>query len=105
MATLEKDELEVLIGHIPTHCASAAPAQTLECCCGRKDCAYLKHNCTALDDLEREVRTAATLGQVRTFLVLPPLSCLEIECDHVYRLWFEGICEVGLYLVLKPSMN
>lgn len=56
------DELETLMRRIPA-CCSTTP--TLRCCCGRTDCAYLKHNCVALDDLEQEVRTAAQLGQVR----------------------------------------
>ncbi|KAL5324214.1 hypothetical protein ACEPPN_008758 [Leptodophora sp. 'Broadleaf-Isolate-01'] len=56
----EEDELEALISEIPT-CCSTTP--TLRCCCGRTDCAYLKHNRVALDDLEKEVRTAASLGQ------------------------------------------
>ncbi|KAF7511046.1 hypothetical protein GJ744_005592 [Endocarpon pusillum] len=35
----------------------------LKCCCGRLDCAYLEHNKVALRDLERDVETAAQLGQ------------------------------------------
>jgi len=35
------------------------------CCCGRLDCAYLEHNNTALGLLERDLETAARLGQVR----------------------------------------
>ncbi|KAG9234859.1 hypothetical protein BJ875DRAFT_460491 [Amylocarpus encephaloides] len=62
MAMVEKDELEVLIGHIPS-CCPGTTSHNLECCCGRKDCAYLNHNCAALEDLEKEVHTAATLGQ------------------------------------------
>lgn len=34
------------------------------CCCGNDACAYLKHNQTALDGLERDVSTAARLGKV-----------------------------------------
>lgn len=34
------------------------------CCCGNEDCLYLKHNQSALEALERDVRTAANLGQV-----------------------------------------
>lgn len=34
------------------------------CCCGRQDCAYLKHNDDALGALERDLETAARLGQV-----------------------------------------
>jgi hypothetical protein len=58
-----EDDLESLIGRIPACCSTTTPE--LRCCCGRTDCAYLKHNCVALDDLEKEVRTAAQLGQVR----------------------------------------
>lgn len=35
------------------------------CCCGRLQCAYLQHNTTALDSLEKQLRSAAQLGQVR----------------------------------------
>lgn len=37
----------------------------LQCCCGRIDCAYLRHNNVALEGLEKDVQTAAQLGQVR----------------------------------------
>lgn len=47
---------------IPTH--SSAPA-TLRCCCGRNDCALLEHNNVALEGLEKDLETAARLGQVR----------------------------------------
>ncbi|CZT06361.1 uncharacterized protein RCO7_03357 [Rhynchosporium graminicola] len=56
----EEDELGALISEIPK-CCSTIPI--LRCCCGRTDCAYLKSNTVALDDLEKEVRTAASLGQ------------------------------------------
>jgi len=74
----DDEDLEALVARIPNG-HSATP--NLRCCCGRTDCAFLKHNCTALDDLEKEVRTAAQLGQVRSFLcsLVPPLfSCGEI---------------------------
>ncbi|EEH36462.2 hypothetical protein PAAG_06880 [Paracoccidioides lutzii Pb01] len=35
----------------------------LKCCCGRSECAYLQHNNAALADLEKDVETAAQLGQ------------------------------------------
>jgi hypothetical protein len=60
-------DLEALIARIPVHHPTTTPSSELiKCCCGRTDCAFLKHNSSALDDLEREVRTAAQLGQVRT---------------------------------------
>ena len=42
----------------------------LSCCCGRSDCAYLHHNNIALSGLERDVETAARLGQVRATPIL-----------------------------------
>lgn len=36
------------------------------CCCGRPDCAYLEHNNEALRSIERDLDTAARLGQVRS---------------------------------------
>ncbi|CAL3972539.1 unnamed protein product [Diplocarpon coronariae] len=56
----EEDELGALVTALPSFCSTTP---TLRCCCGRTDCAVLKHNCVALDDLEKEVRTAASLGQ------------------------------------------
>ena len=56
-----EEDLETLIGHIPT---GRSTRPDLKCCCGRTDCGFLKHNCSALDELEKEVHTAAQLGQV-----------------------------------------
>lgn len=50
---------------------SIPPSYPLRCCCGRLDCAYLQHNNAALEGLERDVATAAQLGQVRAVPVLP----------------------------------
>ncbi|KAH8178091.1 hypothetical protein LIA77_03173 [Sarocladium implicatum] len=36
---------------------------TLHCCCGRSDCALLKRNSTVLETVEKDVHTAAQLGQ------------------------------------------
>lgn len=36
----------------------------LKCCCGRPTCAYLNHNNVTLESLEKDVQTAAKLGQV-----------------------------------------
>lgn len=35
-----------------------------QCCCGRTDCPFLAHTGTLLEGLERDVQTAARLGQV-----------------------------------------
>ena len=61
-----EEDLEVLMACIPAlRPATALSSETVECCCGRADCAFLNRNSSALDDLEKEVRTAARLGQVR----------------------------------------
>lgn len=45
------------------------PHQRSACCCGNDACAYLKKNESALEGLERDVRTAARLGQVCSDLI------------------------------------
>jgi hypothetical protein len=42
----------------------------IKCCCGRDDCAFLQHNTAALEELEKDVETAARLGQVGSDLNL-----------------------------------
>ena len=42
---------------------------TLSCCCGRAQCAYLEHNNAALEGLESDLRSAAQIGQVRSLLL------------------------------------
>ncbi len=61
----EDDDLDALLGRIPAACTTTTD---MKCCCGHTDCSYLKHNSIALENLEEEVRTAATLGQVSEFL-------------------------------------
>lgn len=66
-------ELQVHLPSIPTH--SRAPV-CLRCCCGRDDCALLEHNHVALEGLEKDLETAARLGQVRDdFFSLFSLFC------------------------------
>ncbi|PLB37705.1 uncharacterized protein BDW47DRAFT_106656 [Aspergillus candidus] len=47
---------------IQSHSSPSAPA-ALRCCCGRDDCAFLHHNQVALEGLEKDLDTAAKLGQ------------------------------------------
>jgi hypothetical protein len=56
------------IPSIPKH--SSASSTALRCCCGRDDCALLEHNNVALEGLEKDLETAARLGQVRPFFFL-----------------------------------
>ncbi|PFH58892.1 hypothetical protein XA68_13077 [Ophiocordyceps unilateralis] len=36
---------------------------SIQCCCGSLDCAFLKNNCSILETVEKDVHTAAQLGQ------------------------------------------
>lgn len=53
--------------------ASLQPGD-LRCCCGRDDCVFLRHNCSVLSSVERDVQAAAKVGQVSVFRCCP--SCL-----------------------------
>ncbi|KIN05697.1 hypothetical protein OIDMADRAFT_154101 [Oidiodendron maius Zn] len=75
----EADALEALMGRLPEKGLSSIPNP--RCCCGKTDCAYLRHNCTALDDLEQEVRTAAQLGQA--LLVRHEAYMVDAERDRL----------------------
>lgn len=55
-------------GHIPTHSLASSRAD-LHCCCGREECAFLRNNHDALEGLEKDLETAARLGQVRKRLL------------------------------------
>lgn len=48
----------------------------LRCCCGRPECVYLENNNTLLGGIERDLETAARLGQVRApILFIAPNFC------------------------------
>lgn len=47
---------------VPQRLSSTVPVE-LKCCCGRTDCAVLEYNNAALEGLERDLDTAAKLGQ------------------------------------------
>lgn len=59
-------------------CAVSQP-EALQCCCGQTDCVFLKHNCSVLDSVEKDVHTAARLGQV--------CRCRNLKSDYACRLW------------------
>lgn len=44
--------------------AVRSEASNIQCCCGRPDCVFLKHNCSVLESVEKDVHTAAKMGQV-----------------------------------------
>lgn len=64
------------------------------CCCGRMHCAYLDHNNAALEGLEKDLQSAAQIGQVRLHLlrilaihVLEPLwlPLMSVHCQRTCR--------------------
>ncbi|QGA21838.1 hypothetical protein EYB26_009549 [Talaromyces marneffei] len=56
---------------------------TLQCCCGRRDCAYLEHNNVALGDLEKDLETAARLGQTKMSLTFSLQALLQRHETYV----------------------
>lgn len=42
----------------------AMGATEMRCCCGKEDCVFLRHNCSVLLSVERDVHVAAKMGQV-----------------------------------------
>ncbi|KAK4185497.1 hypothetical protein QBC35DRAFT_516887 [Podospora australis] len=46
-----------------TACAVGSQPEDLRCCCGREDCVFLRHNCSVLLTVERDVHAAAKMGQ------------------------------------------
>ncbi|KAK1750929.1 myosin-11 [Echria macrotheca] len=56
------------------------PAE-LRCCCGNEDCVFLRHNCSVLLSVERDVHTAAKMGQ--TLLARHEAYMASAERDRV----------------------
>ena len=87
---MAEDDLKALLDSIPAAAAATVAAHpstdhhdsrssssaSLKCCCGHMDCAYLNHNASALDGLEKDVQRAAQLGQVCGMLFLIWLTCV-----------------------------
>lgn len=63
----------------------------LQCCCGSLDCEYLKHNNVALSDLEKDVETAARLGQVSQGQ-FPSLHIIIAACGSYPTQPYPTIC-------------
>ncbi|RYO89318.1 hypothetical protein DL766_005158 [Monosporascus sp. MC13-8B] len=53
-------ETSTMESHGTTQAETALP---MKCCCGRLNCVFLRHNCSVLDSVEKEVHTAARMGQ------------------------------------------
>lgn len=69
------------------------------CCCGRPSCAYLIHNNDALECLEKNIHTAAKLGQVRipkTMLLL--LKIFRLNAVLLLRLFLILSCPLFMHV-------
>lgn len=64
------------LGMLPSNGEEGYHDLRMKCCCGQPDCAYLEHNNAALGGLERDLETAARLGQV-----------CEVQYCHVNSRW------------------
>ncbi|RYP16323.1 hypothetical protein DL767_010197 [Monosporascus sp. MG133] len=53
-------EASTMESHSTTQAETALP---MKCCCGRLNCVFLRHNCSVLDSVEKDVHTAARMGQ------------------------------------------
>ncbi|GJN86699.1 hypothetical protein PLIIFM63780_010280 [Purpureocillium lilacinum] len=58
-----------------------ASSSSLHCCCGRPDCILLKRNCSILESVEKDVHTAAQLGQA--LLVRHEAYMADAERDRI----------------------
>ncbi|ROT36544.1 hypothetical protein SODALDRAFT_335646 [Sodiomyces alkalinus F11] len=56
------------------------PPPPLRCCCGHDECVFLSHNQSVLDSVERDVHTAAKLGQA--LLARHEAYMADAERDH-----------------------
>lgn len=64
-------DADAMADFVPTSTARPDDGPKLRCCCGRNDCAFLKHSCTLLETVEKDVHTAAKLGKVRCLCPIP----------------------------------
>lgn len=53
----------VRVRHAPALSPSSSSLVALHCCCGRVDCLFLRRNCSIFKSVEKDVHTAAQLGQ------------------------------------------
>lgn len=81
--------------------ATASKPDDLQCCCGRQECAFLRHNCSVLLSVERDVHVAAKMGQVCCSAAhLHSFVCDCISILNIARVVLcpttPGLCACGL---------
>ena len=80
---------------------------SFKCCCGNQSCAFLEHNNAALRGLEKDLQSAAQIGQVsrpslRPCLYSPPIQHLAV-IGNVERL--DSCCASALRNACSPDMS
>ena len=53
------------LGALVEHAPAGTQQREIKCCCGSMQCAFLRHNTAALEGLEKDLMSAAQIGQVR----------------------------------------
>lgn len=53
----------VMVGRGDGGQASTREMASMQCCCGSLECVFLRHNCSVLDNVEKDVHDAARIGQ------------------------------------------
>lgn len=80
-AVASRDDDKDKDSEIPSVDAITAQTPPLQCCCGRNDCAFLEHSNSILESVEKDVHTAAKLGQ--TLLARHEAFMADAERDRV----------------------
>ncbi|CAJ2503219.1 Uu.00g106130.m01.CDS01 [Anthostomella pinea] len=68
--------------------ATGAPAATshetspMTCCCGSPECVFLRHNCSVLDSVEKDVHQAARMGQP-AYCAVPRPSAIQQQLRNI----------------------
>lgn len=84
---------------------SRSPEASIDCCCGRPDCPFLKKNCSVLESVEKDVHTAAQLGQVRS--ISHSRSSLHSlhSCSPLAAKWPAGFLSCCLRWRVSPTLR
>lgn len=75
-ADILHDKMEAIGPGTGASGAVAVHPTELRCCCGREGCLFLRHNCSVLLSVERDVHAAAKMGQVCVLVTF--LCCIQL---------------------------
>ena len=76
-----------------------AVERSAACCCGQEQCAYLESNNAAMQGLEKNLQSAAQVGQVCTGLILLLITSIlqvhgENEGAYLYGLFLKHVADI-----------